>query len=124
MAKSPASGTDACCSRLSHSMASGEQLYSADDMESRQLTPIIQVSEREGVFYVYADFTMLADAENVTVEFAQQGIIISGGSAERYVPIPTDAETEWASVTVNGTVARISVPTAGLGHRWRAITMW
>jgi hypothetical protein len=93
-------------------------------MESRQFMPIIEVSEREGVFHVYADFTMLADAENVTVEFAQQGIFISGGSVERYVPIPTDAETEWASVTVNGAVARISVPTAGLGHRMRAITMW
>jgi len=100
-----------------------EQLYSAD-MDNRQLTPIIEVSEREGVFQVHADFTMLADAETVTVEFAQQGIIISGGSAERYVPIPTDAETEWASVAVHGAVARISVPTAGLGHRLRAITMW
>ena len=123
MAKSPASVTDAHCSRLSHGVAPDEQLYSAD-MESRQLTPIIEVSEREGVFQVHADFTMVADAETVTVEFAQQGIIISGGSAERYVPIPTDAETEWASVTVNGAVARISMPTAGLAHRWRAITMW
>ena len=62
---------------------------------------------------------MLADVKTVTIEFARQGIIISGGSAERYVPIPTDAETEWASVTVNGAVARISVPTA-----WRrTITM-
>ncbi len=123
MAKTPASVTDAHCSRVSHSVVPDEQLYSAD-MDNRQLTPIIEVSEREGVFQVHADFTMLADAETVTVEFAQQGIIISGGSAERYVPIPTDAETEWASVTVNGAVARISVPTAGLGHRLRAITMW
>ena len=48
MAKSPASGTDA------HSVAPNEQLYSAD-MESQKLTPIIKVSEREGVFQVHAD---------------------------------------------------------------------
>ena len=54
MAKSPASVTDAHCSRLSHGVAPDEQLYSAD-MESRQLTPIIEVSEREGVFQVHAD---------------------------------------------------------------------
>ena len=48
MAKSPASGTNA------HSVAPNEQLYSAD-MESQKLTPIIKVSEREGVFQVHAD---------------------------------------------------------------------
>jgi hypothetical protein len=98
-------------------------MYSAD-MESRPPTPVIQVSERQGVFNVRADFTMIPDAESITIEFARQGIIIVGGSAERYVPIPTDAETEWAAVLIDGAVARISVPTAGLGHRWRAISMW
>ena len=57
----------------------------------------------------------------MTVEFARQGIIIRGSSAERYVPIPTDAEMQCASVMVNGAVARMSMPTAGLRLRRRTI---
>jgi hypothetical protein len=58
------------------------------------------------------------------VEFAQQGVIISGGAMQRYIPIPTDGDIELASVHVANGVARITVPVAGLAHRWRAIVMW
>jgi hypothetical protein len=60
----------------------------------------------------------------MTVEFARRGIIISGGSTERYVPIPTDAKMQWAGVMVNSDVARRSMPTAGLGLRRRTIAIW
>ena len=86
--------------------------------------PIIEVSELDGTFSVYGDFRMVPDAENVTVEFAQQGVIISGGTIQRYIPIPTDGDIELAAVQVMGGIARIAVPVAGLGHRWRAIVMW
>ncbi|HET6676267.1 MAG TPA: hypothetical protein VFG71_13060 [Nitrospiraceae bacterium] len=86
--------------------------------------PIIEVSELDGTFSVYGDFRMVPDVENVTVEFAQQGVIISGGTIQRYIPIPTDGDIELASVHVMGGIARIAVPVAGLGHRWRAIVMW
>ena len=86
--------------------------------------PIIEVSELDGTFSVYGDFRMVPDAENVTVEFAQQGVIISGGTIQRYIPIPTDVDIELVAVQVMGGIARIAVPVAGLGHRWRAIVMW
>ena len=86
--------------------------------------PIIEVSERDGRFNVYADFRMVPGAEHVTVEFAQQGMNISGGEMQRYIPIPTDGDIELAMVQVAEGVARITVPVVGLGHRWRAIVMW
>lgn len=90
----------------------------------QQISPIIEVSELDGLFNVYADFRMVPDADNVTVEFAQQGMVISGGTIQRYIPIPTDSDIELTRVDVADRVARIAVPTAGLGHRWRAIVMW
>jgi hypothetical protein len=86
--------------------------------------PTIEVSESDGTFMVHADFRMVPDADNVSVEFAQQGIIVSGGTAQRYIPIPTDGDIESAKVNVTDGIARISIRTAGLGHRWRAIVMW
>jgi hypothetical protein len=89
--------------------------------------PIIEVSELDGAFNVYADFSRLAglsDTPEVTVEFGQQGVVITGGAVQRYVPIPTDGEIERATVMNAGGIVRISVPTAGLGHRWRSIVMW
>jgi hypothetical protein len=86
--------------------------------------PIIEVSERDGRFNIYADFRMVPDAEHVTVEFTQQGMNISGGAMQRYIPIPTDGDIELAMVQVAEGVARITVPVVGLGHRWRAIVMW
>lgn len=90
----------------------------------QQSLPTIEVSELDGIFKVYADFRRVPQADNVSVEFAQQGIIISGGTAQRYIPIPTDGDIESAKVDVTDGVARISIRTAGLGHRWRAIVMW
>jgi hypothetical protein len=95
-----------------------------EEATAQSCVPTVQVSELDGMFNVYADFTMVPDAEHVTVEFAQQGIIVSGGTIQRYIPIPTDGDIELAKVRVTDRVARISIPTAGLGHRWRAIVMW
>jgi hypothetical protein len=91
---------------------------------AQESSPIIEVSELDGRFHVSADFRMVPDANNVTVEFAQQGVIISGGTMQRYIPIPTDGDIELATVNVADGVARVTVPVAGLGHRWRAIVMW
>ena len=87
-----------------------------------QQGPLIEVS-----FNVYADFRAMpemASAEEIAVEFARQGIILSSGSHQRYVPIPTDAQIEHARVTIDAGIVRMSVPTADLGHRWRSIVMW
>ena len=89
--------------------------------------PLIEVSESDGTFNVYADFRAMpemASAEEIAVEFARQGIILSSGSHQRYVPIPTDAQIEHARVTIDAGIVRMSVPTADLGHRWRSIVMW
>ncbi|MGC3974462.1 MAG: hypothetical protein QM771_08795 [Nitrospira sp.] len=88
--------------------------------------PVIEVSESDGNFNVYADFrpVLQNSAMQVSVEFAQQGIILTGGTVERYLPIPTDAFIGHARVTVTGGIARISIPTADSGHRWRSIVMW
>lgn len=91
---------------------------------SVQESPMIEVSESDGIYKVCADFRMIPDAKHVTVEFARQGIVITGGTIERYVPIPTDGDIELSQVEVGDGVARIAVPTAGLGQRWRAIVMW
>jgi hypothetical protein len=113
------SGKSAILSR--HRTTGRQQPLPGAEPESQ---PIIEVSEQDGWFTVYADFRMVPDAEHVTVEFAQQGVIISGGAMQRYIPIPTDGDIELASVHVANGVARIAVPVAGLGHRWRAIVMW
>ena len=92
-----------------------------------QQGPLIEVSESDGTFNVYADFRAMpemASAEEIAVEFARQGIILSSGSHQRYVPIPTDAQIEHARVTIDAGIVRMSVPTADLGHRWRSIVMW
>ena len=95
-----------------------------EEATAQSCLPTVEVSELHGMFNVHADFSMVPDAENVTVEFAQQGIIISGGTTQRYIPIPTDGDIELAKVRVADCVARLSIPTAGRGHRWRAIVMW
>jgi len=92
-----------------------------------QQGPLIEVSESDGTFNVYADFRAMPDmssAEEIAVEFARQGIILSSGLLQRYVPLPTDAQIEHARVTIDAGVVRMSVPTADLGHRWRSIVMW
>ena len=89
--------------------------------------PLIEVSESDGTFNVYADFRVMPDmssAEEIAVEFARQGIILSSGPVQRYVPLPTDAQIEHARVTIDAGIVRMSVPTADLGHRWRSIVMW
>lgn len=102
-------------------------LRSAEESIGRQNSPIIDVSECGGCFHVYADFTVTNDllgSAEATVEFARQGVVITRGSIQRYIPIPTDGEIDRAKVTNTGGIVRISVPTAGLGHRWRSIIMW
>ena len=92
-----------------------------------QQGPLIEVSESDGTFNVYADFRAMPDmssAEEIAVEFARQGIILSSGPVQRYVPLPTDAQIEHARVTIDAGIVRMSVPTADLGHRWRSIVMW
>ena len=89
--------------------------------------PIIEVSELDGAFNVYADFNMLAGRSGppeVAIEFAQQGVVIICGTVQRYVPIPTDGKIEQTMVKNTGGIVIISVPTAGFGHRWRSILMW
>lgn len=93
----------------------------------REYSPIIDVSESDGFFHVYADFSMTNDfvgRAETTVEFSRQGVVITQGTVQRYIPIPTDGEIDRAKVTNNGGIVRISVPTAGLGQRWRSIIMW
>jgi hypothetical protein len=88
---------------------------------------VIEVSESDGRFNVYADFRAMSEmssAEEIAVEFAQQGIVFSSGLLQRYVPLPTDAQIEHAMVTIDAGIVRMSVPTADLGHRWRSIGMW
>jgi hypothetical protein len=92
--------------------------------ETRGRSPILSVFELDGKFHVEADFRPVPHVDKVTVAFAQQGILISGGAVERYVPIPTDGNLDLAKVHVVDGIAKISVPTAGLGYRWRAIVMW
>jgi hypothetical protein len=67
---------------------------------------------------------MIDGTDTVTVEFAQQGVMIHGGGVQRYIPVPTDGDVERATVRIADRIARIVVPTAGLGHRWRAIVLW
>ncbi len=101
--------------------------HSREESIGRQRAPIIDVSECDGTFTIYAEFTLLADsveASEPTVEFARQGVMITHGTMQRYIPIPTDGEIERATVKTAGGIVRISVPTADLGHRWRSITMW
>lgn len=89
--------------------------------------PLIEVSESDGVLNVYADFRSMAglsSLENINVEFAQQGMILTCDAVQRYVPLPTDAQIEHARVMIAGGIVRMSVPTADLGHRWRSIVMW
>ena len=100
---------------------------SREESTGRQRAPIIDVSECDGTFNIYADFTLLADSVEAlepTVEFARQGVVITYGTMQRYIPIPTDGEIERATVKNGGGIVRVSVPTADLGHRWRSITMW
>ncbi len=90
-------------------------------------SPIIDVSESDGAFNVYADFSGVSDrmeAGEPTIEFARQGVVLKRGPVERYIPIPTDCEIDRAKVSTAGGIVRISVPTADLGHRWRSIVMW
>lgn len=90
-------------------------------------SPIIDVSESDGTFNVYADFSGVSDlmeAGEPTVEFARQGVVLKRGLVERYIPIPTDGEIDRAKVSNAGGIVRISVPTADMGHRWRSIVMW
>ncbi|MCS6288782.1 MAG: hypothetical protein H8K10_07365 [Nitrospira sp.] len=92
-----------------------------------QQGPLIEVSESDGTFNVSADFRAMQDtssAEDMAVEFARQGVILAGGSVQRYVPLPTDAQIEHARVTIDAGIVRMSVPTADLGHRWRSLVMW
>ncbi len=91
-----------------------------------QQAPVIEVSESDGAFHVYADFrSVLQDSgADIGVEFAQQGMTLTSGKVQRYLPIPTDAQTEHARVIIDGGIVRMSVPTADLGHRWRSIVMW
>jgi hypothetical protein len=89
--------------------------------------PIVDVSEQDGAFHVYADFSMMAHVpggSDLTVEFGRQGVVLRSGGMQRYIPIPTDGEIERATVSNVAGIVRISIPTAGLGHRWRAIVMW
>ena len=86
--------------------------------------PAISVSESDASFTIHADFSMIDGTDAVTVEFAQQGVVIHGGGVQRYIPIPTDGDVERATVRIADRIARIVVPTAGLGHRWRAIVLW
>lgn len=100
---------------------------SREESIGRQGAPIIDVSECDGTFNIYADFTLLVDsleASEPSVEFARQGVVLTHGTVQRYIPIPTDGEIERATVRNAGGIVRISVPTADLGHRWRSITMW
>jgi hypothetical protein len=93
----------------------------------REQRPIIDVSESDGFFHVYADFSSAKESvgpADITVEFARQGVVLRQGALERYIPIPTDGEIDRAKVQNTGGIVRISVPTAGLGHRWRSIIMW
>ena len=106
---------------LHHVRAQEHGASTALSMDDR---PMIEVSESDGLYKVCADFRMIPDAKHLTVEFARQGIVITGGTIERYVPIPTDGDIELSRVEVGDGVARIAVPTAGLGQRWRAIVMW
>ena len=72
------------------------------------------------MFHVHADFSRLPalDRESDTaVEFARQGVKITCGSVQRYIPIPTDGEIHRATVTKAGGLVRVAVPTAGLANR-------
>jgi hypothetical protein len=95
----------------------------SDDRVPNQ-SPAISLFLAEGCFIVEADFSMVAGSNPVTVEFAQQGILFNGGAVQRYIPIPTESDVERASVILDGRIARVSVPTAELGTRWRTIGMW
>ena len=89
--------------------------------------PIIEISERDGLLHISADFTMARESSvrgEATVEFAHQGVVITRGSIQRYIPIPTDSEVHLAKVTREGGIVRVFLPTAGLGPRWRSIIMW
>ena len=115
--------------RLNDSRQASAQTTAGSLGSSRavQQGPLIEVSESDGTFNVYADFRAMpemASAEEIAVEFARQGIILSSGSHQRYVPIPTDAQIEHARVTIDAGIVRMSVPTADVGHRWRSIVMW
>ncbi len=90
------------------------------------LHPIINVSEVDGTMYVHADFQPVLGepSEQVSVQFAQQGVILACGTVQRYLPIPTDALVSQARVSIAGGVARIAIPTADAGHRWRSLVMW
>ena len=88
--------------------------------------PIIEVSESDGTFQIYADFRpVLQGAEsNIKVEFARQGMILMSGRVQRYLPLPTDAQTDHARVAIANGIVRVSIQTGDLGHRWRSIVMW
>ena len=91
----------------------------------REQRPIIDVSESDGFFPVYADFASAKESvgpADITVEFARQGVVLRQGALD--IAIPTDGEIDRAKVQNTGGIVRISVPTAGLGHRWRSIIMW
>ena len=106
----------------------GQLPNSVQDMSSglNPRHPVIEVSECDGNFNVYADFRPVLDSSTaqVVVKFAQQGLILAGGAVQRYLPIPTDALILYAQVTTADGIARISIPTADSGHRWRSIVMW
>lgn len=92
--------------------------------DSRQ--PVIDVIDSDGMFEVYADFRPVLESSGaeVIVEFSRQGVMLTAGPVERYLPIPTDAHVPHARVTVHDGTARLSIPTADSGHRWRSIVMW
>ena len=107
--------------------AEATAVQSLTESGERENSPLIEVSESEGMFHVHADFSRLPalDREpDTAVEFARQGVTITCGSVQRYIPIPTDGEIDRARVTNAGGIVHIAVPTAGLGQRWRSIIMW
>ncbi len=88
--------------------------------------PIIEVSESDGTFQIYADFrpALQGAKTDIEVEFARQGMILTSGKVQRYLPLPTDAQTDHARVAIADGIVRVSIQTADLGHRWRSIVMW
>ncbi|MBA2485471.1 MAG: hypothetical protein H0V35_05110 [Nitrospira sp.] len=98
-----------------------------EDSIRQQYAPLIHVSESDGTFNAYADFSLMAelsDDTKVTVVFAHQGLVSTHGTIQRYVPTPTDSEIEHATVKSDSAIVRISVPTPGLGDCWRSLIMW
>ncbi len=88
--------------------------------------PVIEVFESDGTFNIYADFRPAREdsGADILIRFAQQGMILTMGPVQRYLPIPADAQIEHARVTITDGIVRASIRTAYSGHRWRSIVMW